>query len=412
MTLKLFDTTLRDGEQSEGISFTVSDKIKIVHLLDDLGISYLEGGWPGSNPKAVEFFKAVEKETLKQTKMVAFGSTRRHMNTAESDQNLKALVESKVSVACIFGKAWDFHVTHALKISLEDNLNLIEDSLRFLKKNMSEVFFDAEHFFDGYKRNPKYALEALKAAERAGTDVIVLADTNGGTLPFEVENIIHEVQKVIKTPLGIHAHNDSECAVANSLVAVKCGITQVQGTMNGYGERAGNANLCSIIPALKLKMGIDCLSDLNLSKLTDVSHHISEIANLPHNHHFAYVGKSAFAHKGGIHVSAISKHPETYEHIQPERVGNVQRVLVSELSGISNLLYKAQELGIELDKNDPIFKKLLVDIKEMEQLYIENPAPVANNQIKKSLESIRTSIRLNKEHHVELKAELTKLQNH
>jgi len=367
MTVKLFDTTLRDGEQSEGISFTVKDKIKIVHLLDDLGISYLEGGWPGSNPKAVEFFNSIQNESLSQAKMVAFGSTRRQKNTAETDANLLALVETKVPVACIFGKAWDFHVTHALKISLEDNLALIEDSLKFLKNNMEEVFFDAEHFFDGYKKNPEYAIESLKAAERAGTDVLVLADTNGGTLPFEIAKIIKEVQKVIKTPLGIHAHNDSECAVANTLVAVDCGVKQVQGTMNGYGERAGNANLCSIIPALKLKMGVDCISELNLSKLTDVSHHISEIANLTHNNHFAYVGKSAFAHKGGIHVSAISKHPETYEHIRPERVGNVQRVLVSELSGVSNLMYKAEELNIQLDKTDPIVKKLLKDIKEMEQ---------------------------------------------
>ncbi len=368
MQVKLFDTTLRDGEQSEGISFTVSDKIKIAKLLDEMGIHYLEGGWPGSNPKAVDFFNAMKSVKLKRAKMVAFGSTKRHGNKASDDVNLRAIVDSGVRVACIFGKAWDFHVTHALKISLEDNLELITDSIRFLKENMDEVFFDAEHFFDGYKKNPEYAIKALRAAEAGGVDVLVLADTNGGTLTHEVEEIIRVVKTKVNTPLGIHAHNDSELAVANSLIAVHNGAVQVQGTINGYGERAGNANLCSIIPSLKLKMNINCMTDEELRTLTEVSRHISEIANLPHNNHLAYVGKSAFAHKGGIHVSAINKHSETYEHIKPELVGNEQRVLVSELSGVSNLKYKAEKIGINLDDKDPAVKELLKDIKELEKI--------------------------------------------
>jgi len=365
--LKIFDTTLRDGEQSEGISFTVNDKIKIAHLIDDLGVHYIEGGWPGSNPKAVEFFDKVAVVKFQQAKLIAFGSTRRIINPASQDANLNALIASKAQGACIFGKTWDFHVTHALKISLEDNLMIIEDSLKYLKANMAEVFFDAEHFFDGYKKNKDYAIASLQAAEKAGVDMLVLCDTNGGALPHEVEQIILAVKKLIKTPLGVHFHNDGECAVANTLVAVHHGCEQVQGTMNGLGERAGNANLCSIIPALKLKMGIDCISYEKLKKLTEVSRTVSEIANLPHNNHFPYVGMSAFAHKAGIHVSAIAKHAETYEHIKPELVGNVQRVLVSELSGVSNLVYKAKELGLDIDSQDPQVKKLLKDIKDMEK---------------------------------------------
>ncbi len=368
MKVKLFDTTLRDGEQSEGISFTVPDKIKIAKLLDGVGMHYIEGGWPGSNPKAVEFFEAMKAVKLNRAKMVAFGSTKRPGSGAKEDANLQAIVGSGVRVACIFGKTWDFHVTHALKISLEDNLELITDSIKFLKENMDEVFFDAEHFFDGYKKNPEYAIKCLQSAEAGGVDVIVLADTNGGTLTHEIESIMQVVKTKIKTPLGIHAHNDSELAVANSLTAIHNGAVQVQGTINGYGERAGNANLCSIIPSLKLKMKIDCISDDDLRALTEVSRHISEIANLPHNNHFAYVGKSAFAHKGGIHVSAINKHSETYEHIKPELVGNEQRVLVSELSGVSNLKYKAEKLGIDIDNSAPAVKELLKEIKELEKI--------------------------------------------
>lgn len=364
--IKIFDTTLRDGAQSEGISFTVEDKIKIVHLLDDLGIHYIEGGWPGSNPKDAEFFKKISQKPPRQAKMVAFGSTRRPHQKASQDQNLKELIKAETPVVIIFGKSWDFHVTKALKITLDENLKMISDSLKFLKKQGGEVFYDAEHFFDGFKNNPDYAMKTLEAAEAVGARVIVLCDTNGGSLPTEVKAIIQKVQQKIKTPLGIHAHNDSDLAVANSIAAVEAGCVQVQGTINGYGERAGNANLCSLMPILKLKMGFDCISNKNLAKLSEISHHIAEIANLAPNDHSPFVGRSAFSHKGGIHVSAVLKFPETYEHINPETVGNERRIVVSELSGVSNLIYKAREFGIDLTKDSPEVRQLLVKIKELE----------------------------------------------
>jgi len=365
-TVKLLDTTLRDGAQTEGISFTVEDKLKIVGLLDQVGIHYIEGGWPGSNPKDIDFFESVKSIKLSNSKMVAFGSTRKAKVKAEADSNLLAIIESGVGATAIFGKTWDFHVTDALKVSLEENLAMIGESIDFLKKKGLEVFFDAEHFFDGYKNNPKYALKCLKAAEETKADVIVLCDTNGGSVPQDIEKIISEVKKRIKTPLGIHAHNDSETGVANSISAVKCGVIQVHGTINGYGERCGNANLCSIIPILKLKMGIDCISDKNLKNLAILSRHVAEIANLPLSAHQPFVGRSAFAHKGGIHVSAVIKHPGTYEHIKPELVGNERHVTVSELSGISNLLYKAKEYGVTLKKESPQVKELLKKLKELE----------------------------------------------
>lgn len=364
--VKLFDTTLRDGAQTEGISFTVEDKLKIAKLLDRLGIHYIEGGWPGSNPKDIEFFKRAKELKLKNAKMVAFGSTRRAKVKPEDDANLKAIIDSGTPAVAIFGKSWDFHVTDALKISLEENLALVEDSIRFLKKNGKEVIFDAEHFFDGYKANPKYAVKVLKAAEKGGADILCLCDTNGGTLAFESQKIINEVKKQVKRPLGIHAHNDSECAVSVSGMAVYCGVTHVQGTMNGYGERCGNANLCSIIPILKLKLGIDCITDEQLKSLTEISRHIAEIANLQQSAHQPFVGRSAFAHKGGIHVSAVMKHPGTYEHIKPGLVGNEQRVTVSELSGISNLVYKAKAYGVDIKKDSPQVKELLSRLKELE----------------------------------------------
>ncbi len=365
-TIKLFDTTLRDGAQTEGISFTVEDKLKIVSLLDKLGIHYIEGGWPGSNPKDIDFFKQIKDVKLENSKIVAFGSTRRAGIKASEDKNLAAILESGVSACSIFGKTWDFHVTDALKVSLGENLEMIKDSISHLKSKGLEVIFDAEHFFDGYKANKKYALQCLKAAEKAGADVLCLCDTNGGSLAFEVQKIVNEVKKQMKKPLGIHAHNDSDCAVSVSCMAVYCGATHVQGTMNGYGERCGNANLCSIIPILKLKLGIDCISDKQLKTITEVSRHIAEIANLPLSAHQPFTGRSAFAHKGGIHVSAVLKHPGTYEHIKPELVGNVRRVTVSELSGISNLIFKAREYGIDLKKDSPEIKKVLEILKEME----------------------------------------------
>lgn len=364
--IKLYDTTLRDGTQAEDISFLLEDKIRIAHKLDELGIHYIEGGWPGSNPKDVAFFKDVKKEKLSQVKIAAFGSTRRAKVTPDKDSNIKALVQAEPDAITIFGKTWDFHVREALRISLEENLELIFDSLQYLKKHAAEVFYDAEHFFDGYKANPEYAIKTLKAAEQANVDCIILCDTNGGTMPFELSSIISEVKKHISTPLGIHTHNDSECAVANSLHAVDLGIVQVQGTINGFGERCGNANLCSIIPALKVKMKHDCISDEQLRHLRDVSRFVYELANISPNKHAAYVGNSAFAHKGGVHVSAIQRHPETYEHMRPEVVGNCTRVLISDLSGRSNILAKAEEFNINLDSKDPVTLEILDNIKEME----------------------------------------------
>ncbi|MFA5928024.1 MAG: citramalate synthase [Candidatus Margulisiibacteriota bacterium] len=362
----IFDTTLRDGEQGENISFTVADKIKIAKLLDAFGVDFIEGGWPGSNPKAVEFFEEMKSIGLKHAKMAAFGSTRRAGIKAADDKNLKAILDSRVPVACIFGKSWSFHVTEALKVSLAENLEMIRDSVAFLKANGLTVFFDAEHFFDGFKRDEEYALKTLQAAAEAGADQLILCDTNGGTLPSEVQKIVAQVKKTLKTPLGIHAHNDSDCAVANSIVAVEQGCTQVQGTMNGYGERCGNANLCSIIPALQLKLGLQCVPGDKLKGLKALSHHIAEIANLAPNDHQPYVGHSAFAHKGGIHVSAVMKHPDTYEHITPGLVGNKQRVVISELAGASNLLYKAKEYGIDLDKDTKEVQEILQKIKKLE----------------------------------------------
>jgi len=364
--VKLYDTTLRDGTQSEDISFLLEDKIRIAHRLDEAGIHYVEGGWPGSNPKDVAFFKEIKKEKLQQIKVAAFGSTRRAKVTPEKDQNIKLLVQAEPDCITIFGKTWDFHVREALRISLEENLDLIHDSLAYLKARAPEVVYDAEHFFDGYRANPEYAMKTLQAAEAAGVDCIALCDTNGGNLPFAIAAIIEQVKKQIKTPLGIHTHNDSECAVANSLMAVEHGIVQVQGTINGFGERCGNANLCSIIPALKLKMKRDCISDEQLRKLRDLSRYVYELANFAPPKHQAYVGNAAFAHKGGVHVSAIQRHPETYEHIRPEIVGNSTRVLISDLSGRANILAKAEEFHINLDSKDPVTLDILDNIKEME----------------------------------------------
>jgi 2-isopropylmalate synthase len=362
----IFDTTLRDGEQSEGVTFTVHDKLKIVKLLDDIGVDYIEGGWPASNPKALEFFQEVKGLKLKNAKMVAFGSTCRADSPASKDKNLLGLLDVQTPAVCIFGKTWDFHVTHALNISLDKNLKIIEDSVGFLKSKKKEVFYDAEHFFDGYKADPEYALRTICAAQEAGADAIILCDTNGGTLPQEISMIMEEVQKKIQVTLGIHAHNDSDTAVANSLVAIACGARHVQGTINGFGERCGNANLCSIIPALNLKMKLRAVSAKQLEKLTELSHYISEIANISPNDRQPYVGRSAFTHKGGIHVSAVLKDSATYEHIDPALVGNLQRVLISEMAGASNLVYKAKEFGLDLKKDSPATRELLNTIKKME----------------------------------------------
>jgi 2-isopropylmalate synthase len=364
--VKIYDTTLRDGSQAEDIAFSVEDKIRIAQKLDELGIHYIEGGWPGSNPKDLQFFQEIRPVSLLHAKIVAFGSTCRAETQPQNDPNIQALIEAGTETVTLFGKSWDIHPLEALNISLDQNLEIIHQSVRFLKDQVSEVMFDAEHFFDGFKSNPRYAISTLKAAEEAKADWIVLCDTNGGTLPYEVQSIIKEVKKEITIPLGIHVHNDTEMAVANTILAVKEGIGLVQGTINGYGERCGNANLCSIIPNLKLKMAMDCITDAQLKKITEVSRFVSELANLPHHKYLPYVGDSAFAHKGGVHVSAIRKSGVTYEHVQPEQVGNRQRVLISDLSGGSNILYKAGEFKIDIESKDPKVREILDQLKQLE----------------------------------------------
>ncbi len=365
-TVYLYDTTLRDGAQAEDVNFSVEDKIRVARKLDQFGVHYIEGGWPGSNPRDIEFFKEMRRVKLRKAKLAAFGSTRRVKLKVSDDPNMKALVASGAPVVTIFGKTWDLHVIKALKTTLGENLDMIEESVSFLRKRMDEVVYDAEHFFDGYKANPDYAVQTLLAAEGAGADCLVLCDTNGGTLPHEVEEIIAQVKKSIASPFGIHAHNDAELAVANSLTAIRMGAVQVHGTINGYGERCGNANLCSLIATLKLKLGIDCISDANLAKLRDVSRYVDEIANLQHQKRQPYIGESAFAHKGGVHVDAVAKSSLTYEHVVPELVGNRRRVLVSDMAGKSNILQKAAELGIPLTKKSPELGEILRKVKELE----------------------------------------------
>lgn len=362
----IYDTTLRDGTQGEGVSLSVDDKLKIAKKLDQLGVHYIEGGWPGSNPKDMEFFHKAKELQLTHAKITAFGSTRRFGVAAEADANLNMIIESGVEAVAIFGKSWDFHVTEALGTTLEENLNMIYESVRFLKEKGLEVIYDAEHFFDGYKKNPDYALATIQRAADAGADWLTLCDTNGGSLPHEISEIVAYVRKAIDTPVGIHCHNDGELAVANSLAAVAAGATQVQGTINGFGERCGNANLISIIPNLQVKLGYCCVPQAQLKQLTNTSRYVYEIANIMPPNTQPFVGQSAFAHKGGMHVSAILKAAETYEHIKPEVVGNARRVLVSELAGQSNLLFKAQELNIDLDKNTPEGRAIIQRVKELE----------------------------------------------
>lgn len=365
--IEIYDTTLRDGTQSEDVNFTIADKVKIAETLCDFGIRYIEGGWPGSNPRDIGFFKAVKDSSVPVDCVAAFGSTRRAKRTCDNDENIQALLEVDVPNLTIFGKTWDLHVTEALKIELEQNLEIINDSVAYLKSKVDRAFYDAEHFFDGYKANPEYALKTLKAAMEAKADCLILCDTNGGTMPMEIAEIIGKVKEVTGDyPLGIHCHNDSDCAVANSVVAVVNGIVQVQGTINGYGERCGNANLCSVIPNLQLKYGYDCVPADKLSRLRVVSRYINELGNLKHNIHQPYVGRAAFAHKGGVHVSAILKNARTYEHIVPELVGNKQRVLLSDLSGKSNLVYKAKDFGLDIDSNDPKINAVIENLKELE----------------------------------------------
>lgn len=366
--VKIYDTTLRDGAQREGISFSVTDKLRIVHELDKLGVHYIEGGWPGSNPKDMEFFERVKSVELENAKIVGFGSTRRKNIHAKDDVNLEAILDSGVKAACLVGKCWHVHVEEALRTTWEENKKMVGESIAYLKERGLEVLFDAEHFFDGYKANPEFAIDVLKAAQDAGADYLVLCDTNGGALPLEVKRIVEEVKAQLDTPLGIHAHNDTECAVANSLVAVEAGVAQVQGTMNGYGERCGNANLCSIIPALNIKLGIEAISPEQLLLLTEASHLVSEIANFSPYPQQAYVGQSAFAHKAGVHTSAVERHDQTYAHINPALVGNIQRVVISELAGKSTIVMKANELGIDLTGEEHKVTDILNRIKGLEHV--------------------------------------------
>ncbi|MGA2089854.1 MAG: citramalate synthase [Endomicrobiales bacterium] len=366
-TIKLFDTTLRDGSQSAGISFTVDDMVRIAQSLDTFGMHYIEGGWPGSNPKHELFFQKVAGMKFKNARLVAFGSTRYKGSTAAADINLRAIVRSKVKTACIFGKTWDLHVVDALRTTPEENLKMIADSVRFLKTKGLEVVYDAEHFFDGFKSNPTYALATLRAACDAGADTLTLCETNGGMLPSDIQEIVRAVrQSFPDAVLGIHAHNDTDCAVANSIVAVQEGCTMVQGTINGFGERCGNANLCSIIPALQVKLGYHCLPDKKIVQLTELSRYVDEIANLLPNERQPYVGLNAFAHKAGIHVSAIERNASTYEHIDPRQVGNERKILISELSGKSNIVSKAKELSIDIDKDPRATAKIIELVKQAE----------------------------------------------
>ncbi len=367
-TIKIYDTTLRDGSQSEDVSFTVEDKIRIAHKLDELGVHYIEGGWPGSNPRDIDFFKKVRQSSFAQARLTAFGSTRLVDNKVEEDPFVRGLIQAETQAVTIFGKSWDLHVREALNTSLDENLRMVFDTVSFLKKQDREVMFDAEHFFDGYNSDPEYALKVIQEATSAGADWVVLCDTNGGSMPWDIRSIMEVVKKTCQSPLGVHTHNDSELAVANALIAVEMGANQVQGTINGIGERCGNCNLVSVIPNLKLRMNLDCISPEQMTKLKDTSGFVDELINRGHWNHQPFVGKSAFAHKGGIHVNAIQKNRETYEHIDPSVVGNQTRVLVSDLSGKSNIAFKAKEFGLNLEDNDPKVKKILDILKKSESL--------------------------------------------
>jgi 2-isopropylmalate synthase len=364
--IQIYDTTLRDGTQAEDIAFTLEDKVRIAERLDDLGVHYIEGGWPGSNPRDEEFFRAVKAVTLRHAKVASFGSTRRAGVKAADDRNLALLVRADTPVVTIVGKTWDLHVRDDLRIPLPENLEVIHDSVAWLKKRVDEVVFDAEHFFDGLAANRIYTLECVRAAADAGATLVCLCDTRGGTLPTQITAGIEAAHGAIPTPLGIHCHNDCELAVANSVAGVEAGCVQVQGTINGFGERCGNANLVSVIPVLQLKRGYHCVTAAQMKKLADISQFVYELANLEPNKRQAFVGQSAFAHKGGLHVAAVQKNPETYEHMDPDLVGNTQRVLVSDLAGRSNILYKAAKFGIDLESNKPAVAALLQELKELE----------------------------------------------
>jgi 2-isopropylmalate synthase len=365
--IQIYDTTLRDGTQREGLSVTVNDKLRIAELLDDLGVAYIEGGWPGSNPKDADFFSRARKLELRNARIAAFGATCRVGSSPNEDTNLRALLAAETPVVTVVGKTWTLHVEEVLRTTREENLRLIRESLAHLKAHGREVIYDAEHFFDGFAADPDYALATLQSAVEGGADSLTLCDTNGGSLTWDIARAVTAVRaRFPETTLGIHTHNDGELAVANTLAAVRLGCTQVQGTINGYGERCGNANLCGIIPDLELKMDRRCLPDAHLEKLTAISRAVAEIANIAPDDHMAYVGRNAFAHKGGIHVAAQRRNVRAYQHIDPGVVGNSTRAVVSELAGRGNLLSKAEEFAGTLDENDPRVNLVLQQIKELE----------------------------------------------
>lgn len=368
----IYDTTLRDGSQREGLSLSLEDKLRIARQLDRLGIPFIEGGWPGANPKDVQFFWQLKEEPLTQAEVVAFCSTRRPHKAAAEDPMLQAILAAGTRWVTIFGKSWDLHVTEGLNTSLDENLAMIRDTIEYLRDRGRRAIYDAEHWFDGYKKNPDYALQTLLTARDAGAEWLVLCDTNGGTLPHEIAQIVRDVVRAVgqgqdpNPQLGIHTHNDSDTAVANAMAGVIEGAAMVQGTINGYGERCGNANLCSLIPNLQVKLGYRCIAEAQLQGLTQASRFVSEVVNLAPDDHAPFVGRSAFAHKGGIHVSAVERNPLTYEHLAPERVGNQRRIVISDQSGLSNVLAKARTFGIDLNKQDPTCRQILGRLKELE----------------------------------------------
>jgi len=363
--ITLYDTTLRDGAQRERLSFSLADKLKITEWLDRLGIDYVEGGWPGSNPKDREYFARIADLRLAHAQVTAFGSTRRTGIAVEDDVHLAALLDAQTPVITVFGKSWLLHVVEVLQTTPDENLRMIGETIRYLREGGRRVIYDAEHFFDGYRDDAAYALETLHAAAEAGAEVAVLCDTNGGTLPSEITSVLRAAGRAVDAPLGIHAHNDIETAVAGTIAAVEAGASHVQGTINGYGERCGNANLCSVIPTLQLKLGHDCLRDEQLARLSETAHAVSELANQRLDPHLAYVGSSAFAHKGGMHVDALRKDAKSYQHINPSQVGNRTRIVISELAGRSNVVHKAEEFGLALGSRDTV-SSVLSQIKELE----------------------------------------------
>ncbi|MEG4306384.1 citramalate synthase [Microcoleus sp. D3_18a_C4] len=370
--LWIYDTTLRDGAQCEGLSLSLEDKLRIARQLDSLGIPFIEGGWPGANPKDVQFFWRLKEQPLTQAEVVAFCSTRRPGTTAANDEMLQAILSAGTRWVTLFGKSWDLHVIESLKTTLEENLAMIRDTIEYLRSQGRRVIYDAEHWFDGYKHNPDYAIKTLEVAADAGAEWLVLCDTNGGTLPHEVSQVVRDVLEALGTnrekslQLGVHTHNDSGVAVANALAAVREGVRMVQGTINGYGERCGNADLCSLIPNFQIKLNYDCIEDEQLVKLTQVSRSVSEIVNLAPDDRAPFVGLSAFAHKGGIHVSAVEKNPLTYEHLEPEKIGNRRRIVISDQAGLSNVLAKARTFGMDLDRKNPACRQILEKLKDLE----------------------------------------------